>query len=574
MRDSIIVLFLAFTSLNVSGQYQDDSLASQELFDRGLEAFENGDFKSGNRLFHKAIEKDSTNYNAFAMLGNCYFALYEFEKARSYFDFYLKYYPDNTVFWYRKAIIEFELKDYNSCIEYANKAIYLGLEDEVLYVLRGRSYGAIGNLEQSYSDLKRATELGAYLDAYYYLGIIAFDLGKLEESFSYIDYYIKREDTQNLILNAYLSRARIYRYLGRFQEALADIQKYEDTLQYETQQRINYDATIPEVLRIKGICYTGLGENDIGYTFLKESLKLESHPSAHYYIGGIYFQREDTENAKSHFEAIIRSTPEDGYPYIVLAFLYYNKEDYVTSLSYLKQTEGKTTGFIEMTDYLKESAMLYIYHGEIESAIQCHLEYLKLNPDDQQIKQELEGVFSKNMPKYITENLKYYDIISSKFDKNSKEAAYFQALKSMLYFEVNDYESALNEINKTIDIHLFSEYYALRSFIYFKKYTELEKQEKQEEHLLKLKNQIFKDIENALESNHRKVDAYMLKTTYLMYFEMRNEACKTANEAVKLGAKINKDQLKSICTGKEPKEKNNEWEFNYNLSSWNELFSK
>lgn len=567
----------------LKAQNNSDSIESRKLFDIASKLFySDNNFYLSKKYANEAIAKDNTNEEAHVLISwSCLF-LNEYSNAIEYADLALKFNGNNYYLFCIKAMAEYHLQNYNASIKFAKKAISLGLNDNIfVYQYKGLSHVKLGEVRQAYDDLKLAIKLGGDGEVYYQFAVVAYDLGEFEESFKCINTYIKYDNSN---IHAYLYRAKLHMEFGYFEEALADLKTYTEPLKKgQMREELFYVKSQPDVIQDFGISYTYKGDFDTAIKYLNESLQLEPsrlsnsskyYSKSHSFMAIIYFNLEDLEKVKYHLKAMIELVPEEGTPYLQLAKVYHNEEDYDTALSYLQQIGDKTTDLTDRKEYFNDIAKLYIQYGEIDKAIHYHLEYLKLNPTDKEIKMELERVFFENTPKYKDQHFIYYDILASKYDTKSKEYAYLQAVKSMLLVEIKDWDNAIEGIGKAIGIHPFSEYYGIRSLIWFMKYTELSERKGQEESLIKIKNEIFKDIDKALESNHRKADAYMLKLNYFMYFEMRDEACKVIKEAAKLGAKINKYQLKSICTGKEPKEKNIKWEFSYNLSRWDERFSE
>lgn len=580
----IIIILISLNTVILNAQSNSDSIESRKLFDIASNFFySDNDFYLAKKYAYEAINKDITNEEAHVLISWSYLFLNEYSNAIEYADLALKFNENNYYPFCIKAMAEYHLQNYNASIEYAKKAISLGLDDNIfVYQYKGLSHVKLGELRQGYEDLRLALKFGGDGEVYYQYAIAAYDLEEFEESMKYINTYIKNENSN---IHAYLYRAKLYMEFGYFEEALADLTTYTEPLKKgQIKDEKLFVKSQPDVIQGFGISYAHLGEFDKAIKHFNESLQIEpsrlNHSSiyyskSHFFLSIIYSNLDNLEKVKYHLKAMIELAPEEGMPYLLFAKIYFYIKDYDTALSYLNQIGDKTTDFGEEADYFKQIAGLYAQFDNVDKTVYYLLESFKNNPDDTETANDLIGLFNEFAPKYTNEYMIYFDIMALKFGENDNEKyAYFHAFKSMLYGENKEWDKVIEGLTRVIDIHPFSEYYAIRSLVYFMKYTELSEQKGQEKSLLKLKNQIFKDIDKALESNHRKADAYMLKITYLMYFEMWDETCKTAKEAIKLGATINKDQIKSICTGKEAIEKNSEWDINYNLSSWGERFSE
>lgn len=577
---------LLLNAIVINGQNSNDTLLIKSLLDDANIAEDIGDFQLSLNYAKKVLAIDSAEPIAYYTILRSYFQLDEFLKMSEYADMALKRDNDNISYLNAKSIAEHMLDNYEIAIKFANKAISLGSESEMVYIGRGHSYLRLGNFQQAYYDLKKGIELGANeADVFYLYGLAAYEVKDFEESLRYISYYIKHKDN-NLQMQSFLYRAKLLMDYGYFEEALADLKTYTEPLKKgQIREEKFFYKSQPDVIQGFGISYAHLGAFDKAIKYLNESLQFESsrlnnssiyYSKSHFFMAIIYFNLEDLENVKYHLKAMIEIVPEEGTPYLQLAKVYHNEEDYDTALSYLEQIGNKTTDLTDRKEYLNDIAKLYIQYGEIDKAIHYHLEYLKLNPDDSIVTEELAGVFMKDIPRYINEFIAYYDIFASKHQTNSKEAAYYHAVKALLYMEVNDLDSALTEINKAIEIDPFSEYFCVRSLLHFREYHERADRFGQDKSLMGLETKILQDIDAASDLSHKKADTYLLKTTYLIYFDRRNEACKAANQAAKFGGAIDKKQLKFICKGKEPKdiEKYGDLEVNFNLSTFEERFVK
>jgi len=372
MKKIYFALLVLINALSVSAQKENDSIESKRLFDLASDAYYTSkDYHSAINYANEAIAKDSTNEEAFALISLSYLFLDEYTYAIKYADLALKFDANNYYSFSVKALAEFKLQNYKATIEYATKAISLGLDDNILvYQHRGLSYVKLGELRLGYQDLRQAIKVGGDGEVYFQYGVVAFDLEEFQESLKYIHAYIKYE---TINIHAYLYRAKLYMEYGYFEEALADINTFTGPLKKgQFRDEALYIKSQPDVTRALGICYANLGDLDKGIKYLKEFLEIEpsrlidpisSYVVVHTYLAGIYFDLGDLESVKNHLKEMTELVPEEGYPYLQLAKLYHNEEEYETSLNYLIQLKGKSTGFVEMTAYLKEIAELFIQYN-------------------------------------------------------------------------------------------------------------------------------------------------------------------------------------------------------------------
>jgi tetratricopeptide (TPR) repeat protein len=110
-------------------------------------------------FYKKGLEKYPENFDLLYNLGFSFFQLNEYDSAYYYSNLALQTQKNNLIYYQLARIEEFK-KNYNSSIEYLNKAIALDSLDSKSYFARGMNYGIIEKHQEAFNDLEKAFSLG------------------------------------------------------------------------------------------------------------------------------------------------------------------------------------------------------------------------------------------------------------------------------------------------------------------------------------------------------------------------------------------------------------------------------
>jgi tetratricopeptide (TPR) repeat protein len=167
----------------------------EEIRDRGIELFEEGEFEEAIEKFDKCIKINPNDSMAYFWRGKARFGRVQTFDEDNYLDCFL---------------------DLNWAIEDFDKAISLVNDPSELYLRKGHALYVHSNKYSSYWTAGLHPEYGKerYINAL---------LEYREECISSLTYFINKEDEQNVNIDlAYLLRGHMYYILNRYDESLKD----------------------------------------------------------------------------------------------------------------------------------------------------------------------------------------------------------------------------------------------------------------------------------------------------------------------------------------------------------------
>ena len=146
------------------------------------------------------MKKDFENQYAARTLAKIYYYKGDFKNANSILE------PLNSNYNFRlytqKAIVAFKAQEYNSALNYINKAINLYSENTSDYIIRGRIYNAIGRYADAKADFQKVISKTSNPDIYYYYARTLYKSGDLTGATSAMKNFISlkkgNSNSQNL----------------------------------------------------------------------------------------------------------------------------------------------------------------------------------------------------------------------------------------------------------------------------------------------------------------------------------------------------------------------------------------
>ena len=560
MSRIIILISILFTSQNLMAQ-SNDVKKINELYERGYYYFYYDVYDTAVEYFEQVLSLDSDHYNSNFYLGiSLGVGLEKYEEGLYYIN--KSFLLDSTnnlshIYWLRGNFY-FDMGKYDISIKELTMSINLDPTEKNVYYNRGMAYNRIGEFEKAISDFTKAIELGNLSpDDYYERGFAWYMLGKYQEAISDFNNCEKLGGDYPEI--NYFMGEMTYEYLY-FQNAIEYFKTY-------LQEGNNEIRRLHSIFKI-GVSYYYLGEYNNAFIQFNELQKYEpDYLGTFIYKGMTYMATGDYQNARQNLEKAIEIDSHNRLALLQLG-----------NLEYLTNNPDKGYGYFNKAKLYAEKekdemilyglAESYTILGDTLSALASINNVIVINPNNYKAFEARISIASVLGSK--EEVLADFEHLKGIFNDNEKIHAYYHARKAVALIEFGEYEEAIVQLTKAIEIDPFSEYYALMSYIRF--YYEFVKT--QGNISILVQEEILQNLGMAIKTNQRKKDAYLLKTTLLIAFERETEACEAANEAIKLGATIDKEHLKFICKGKEPKGKNNEWVVNYNLSSFEERFNE
>jgi tetratricopeptide (TPR) repeat protein len=561
----ILVTILLFSCNPLLAQNKESNV--QELYERGYYYYYYDDYERAIEYFRKALEIEQNHYNSNLYIGLSLASLGKYEESLEYINkpFLLDSVENKPKIYGFLGSIYFDLADFEKSAQYYTKRIEINPK-ATSYLGRGKSTARIGEYGKAIEDFNRAIELGEETsEVYFERGTAYYFMRNYEAAAT--DFLIVSQNSKNGFV-------QVDYYLG---EIFFEYQYFEKAISHFTTFIQNKtDDTIKNLHAIfkTGVCKYFLGNYKEALKHFDEIHKEEpDYLGAFIYKGMTYIALEDIEKARTNLEIALSKDPQNSlanHQMGILEFLSKNTEKGNEYFKVAKERAYQTKD--EFTLFgLAESNMLL---GDTTNALDCLNKVIFLNPNHYKALEARISLNSYFLPEKESDVLDDFELLLKVFKGNEQITAYYIAQKSIFLFELGRFDQSIAELEKAIQVHSYFEYYALRALLLT--YKELKTYQDINRNTIpsSIQTQILQDVDKALQSNHRRKDAYLLKTTILIALDRNKEACEAANEAIKLGAAINKDQLNYICKGKKPKEKNNEWEFFYNLSSFEERFSE
>lgn len=159
MKFALLLCFVAVTSALSLAQDEQDQI--QELFGKGLNAFNKGNYGEAVVFYTQCIERDSLTMNVWFNRASAYLRLRDYGKAKEDLDHILKRQPELLNARMQRAVVEAEMGLLPMAIEDVSIVIRQDSTFPKAYLLRGR-LTLRANLDTlaACSDLKAALALG------------------------------------------------------------------------------------------------------------------------------------------------------------------------------------------------------------------------------------------------------------------------------------------------------------------------------------------------------------------------------------------------------------------------------
>ncbi len=389
---------------------------------------------------------------------------------------------------------------------------------------------------------------------------------------------IEIESNQNIVLaNQFLKEANF-----NYQK-----QNYRNAIEL-AQKALNYHVTF-EGYYLIGMSYFQLNDIQNGLEHLLIAEKIQpTHEQLLLTLGLIFSSRSEYEEALSRFEKLHLQNPKDPTYLYRLGLTYKEMKEYPKAIEYLEKAHQENFKYkdnvilllgdiyFELNDYEKSE----YYYNQLE-LLKPDSEYVKSNKKQLQISKLLEqGNLSFKNKRYL-EAEKYYLEITKLEPK--KAIGYVQL--GILYTEMKNYNKAIENFKKALEINKSVEHYAYLCKSYIDNYdinsakTCLQESKKlypRNELILNLEAIYFKSTGNprkaisvlneVLTINSKNINAY--KNLYLIYMEL--EDVKNAEQSLNQLLQIDKENrsfweiekkklesLKFVFSGDEFLKKNN-----------------
>ncbi|MGI9549035.1 MAG: tetratricopeptide repeat protein [Bdellovibrionales bacterium] len=279
----------------------------------------------------KAIKADAKIVEAYFLLVDYLSSKYEFKSALEILNIAQRQNPNSYEIFKAYSLLSFRQKQYKAAISYGERALKFYNSDVGLYVLLNKSYRAIGDYNKAYLYAKRSIEedinsipaqIGYSLAMGSAYGFTRGEkyLRELMKKFPLVieypqalgEYYFedeKYEEALNIFLfitKNYPESKIAYMYLGRCYGFLAkregDKDKHEKAIQYLLKSSL-LDISDPEPLFYMGLIYMDRKEYQQAENHYQRVLRLNSnYPLIHYYMGRTNFLQGGDDNLNRALE--------------------------------------------------------------------------------------------------------------------------------------------------------------------------------------------------------------------------------------------------------------------------------
>ncbi len=350
--------------------FQKDEKSIEASLRLGQCYFYDENYKKALPIFESFIEKNknSTFYDeALFFTGKTYYFLNNFEKAALLFDsqkdkknfiYYedvlyfggssfvkLKKFRESLVLWepltnskeygeeinYKIGIIYRDLKEYDTSISFLSNALTISKDEifirKIKYEISITLYEK-GSLKDSLvilEDLQKKEDeiTPMVLQKIGEIYLLQKNYEKAENLFSLI---IDKYNNPNVIKETFYKRAKLYFERKNYEKSIKDIEIY-------LSKNLTDDEKA-EAYLLMGDCYIELKQyENAANSYLKISLLKSSYPfeKVLYLTGWAFARAEKYDNAKVHFEKIIKTSKDRKYialAYYNLGIIEYNKKNY------------------------------------------------------------------------------------------------------------------------------------------------------------------------------------------------------------------------------------------------------
>ncbi|MBU2567771.1 MAG: tetratricopeptide repeat protein [Elusimicrobia bacterium] len=398
------------------------------------------DTTSAINVYDEVLKEQPDNKDAILTLASIYNQI-DPEKALYYWDSYIKFSPDESEAYYRKALTLIKLKKNNEAEELLKSAIKNKPEDVLLHLTLSELYEHQKQFVPAAEELHRTAQLEPNNHVLHMraggLYFLAGEHAKAEESFRKAIEIAPRESSAFFWLAILYEEKKLWheaiQYIRKSIDLQPDVVSYLRLSYYYTQVKdapkaidtlqraLKKDAKSPEIHFFLGLGYMDIKRYKKAESHLLECIKLNPQLSeAYFYLGVIYDQTKKFDKAVTHFrkaiklnpknstamnylgysfaergmeldeaaeliESALEMEPENGAYLDSLGWVYFKKGDYVKAKKYLLEAAAKL-----------EDPVVYEHMGDIETALgndgpaqQWYRKALTLDPENKKLKRKI-----------------------------------------------------------------------------------------------------------------------------------------------------------------------------------------
>lgn len=352
---------------------------------KGLEAYQNGDYQNAVYLFKQAITQEPSEDAYYCNLGQAYCAQGYYEEA----------------------------------IESFTQAAQLGSSLFYSYRGMGLAYSGLEKYDKAIESFNQAIEAAGSLDSSCRLDVVGYRAeaktnigdyeGALEDYNQLIEANYRLRDTYQLMGDVYLLKDDVDQALHCYQECLnIDNRDYEGYLtmaeslkkaEAEEARQVVLNAALEVIpYEAQDWCYRGriyleLDQMDEAFSAFEESYN-KGYSRAGYYLGYCYELQGKSDEAVHLYQEQLKNDSNDAGLYNQLSSCMVRQGDYEDALIMIEKGM-QLADESQMADFLWNESICYEKMGDYDTAIEKLMSYLQQYPSDKDAKRELAFLYSR-----------------------------------------------------------------------------------------------------------------------------------------------------------------------------------
>ena len=352
---------------------------------KGLEAYQDGDYQNAVYLFKQAITQEPSEDAYYCNLGQAYCAQGYYEEAIESFTQAAQL-GSSLFYSYRGMGLAYSgLEEYDKAIESFNQAIEAAVSldsscrlDVVGY--RAEAKTALGDYEGALEDYNQLIEAKYRLrDIYQLTGDVYLLMDDVDQA---LHCYQECLNIDNRNYEGYLTMA----------EALkkAEADEARQVVLNAALEVIPYEA---EDWCYRGRIYLELDQIDEAFSSFEESYN-KGYSQAGYYLGYCYELQGNSDEAIHLYQEQLRHDPDDAGLYNQLASCMVRQGEYQDALIMIEKGM-QLANESQMADFLWNESICYEKMGNYDTAIEKLMSYLEQYPADKNAQKELAFLYSR-----------------------------------------------------------------------------------------------------------------------------------------------------------------------------------
>lgn len=297
------------------------------LLKRAQELYEEGKFQEAIREAEKVIEDKPDCVEAYALVGEIYIEIKQYEKARKYLDYAMKKDPSSAINFIHLGESYFEAGKYDKAMAIYKKVAELYPDNADAALDIGEVYVQWRNYRLAEYYLKKAMHLRPdYFSPYNELGNLYLELRRYKEAEKFYKESLKRKPDY---VDAMIGLGKTYIALNKF--PLAE--------QYLNQAIKLIPEYSGEALVVLGQIIRSIQQKfDEAEKLYKKAIQTDADNAiGYYYLGMFYYRQQRFDEAEAILKKGLKICPETEYTadmYFNLANIYRQKGDMVNYNKY------------------------------------------------------------------------------------------------------------------------------------------------------------------------------------------------------------------------------------------------